>query len=216
MTTRANMIAEIQDDTLRLSASEAAAISLKIDAAIRQYQNKRFDFNESRSVVFNTVIGTDIYAFNTATTVGAIGAEFYKIDGIWLTRDGSDVGWIDRVDYTEVEAWADTQIAEEGTPYVYAYIDRALRFYRNPDQVYPIRVAGHLKIAVPDTEDDNPWMNEAYQLIMSRAKAELYAHRWEDPNNASLMRAAEMDALRSLLGETDDKVSPGYLTASDF
>jgi hypothetical protein len=59
-------------------------------------------------------------------------------------------------------------------------------------------------------------MTEAYDLIMSRAKAELYAHRWEDPNTAAIMRAAEMDALRRLQGATHDKVATGHLEATEF
>ncbi len=59
-------------------------------------------------------------------------------------------------------------------------------------------------------------MTEAYDLIMSRAKSELYAHRWEDPNNAALMRAAEMSALSRLQSATMDKVETGYLESTEF
>ena len=208
MTTLAIMLAEIQADTERTSTSDVTAMRSKIVAAIRQYQPKRFWFNESRSVTFNTVASTVEYSFTT------IGTEFYQIDGAFLT-DGSDVIEVERVNYTEIEnATASTSTA----PYAYAYVAKTLRLYPSPDAIYPVRLTGHIKIAAPaaDGEADNIWMTEAYDLIMCRAKAELYAHRWEDAANAQIMRAAEGDALRRLLSATDGKVSLGHLEATDF
>lgn len=200
------MIAEIESDTDR---SDTTAITAKIEAAIRQYQPRRFWFNESRSVTFNTVASTAEYSFAT------IGTEFYKIDGAFLT-DGTEVLELDRRDYRALELLASD--TTEAVPTDYAYIARAIRLYPTPDAIYSTRLTGHVKAAAPagDGEASNVWMTEAYDLIMSRAKAELYAHRWEDPNNAALMRAAEQDALRRLLAATHDKVAMGYLEATEF
>jgi hypothetical protein len=209
MTTLAIMLAEIQADTERTSASDVTAMRAKIAAAVRQYQPKRFWFNESRSVTFNTVASTAEYTFTT------IGTEFYKIDGAFLT-DGSEITELERVNYTEIEPGQSTPT--EAAPMAYAYIAKAVRLYDVPDAIYSARLVGHVKIAAPasDGEADNIWMTEAYDLIMCRAKAELYAHRWEDPNNAQIMRAAEGDALNRLLGATHDKVALGYLEATEF
>lgn len=208
MTTKTIMLAEMADDMER---TDATAFGKKIDAAIRHYQPRRFWFNESRAVTFNTVASTDVYTFAT------IGTEFYKIDGVFMTIAAGDVREMDRVDYSYLEATADEE-TDTGEPTVYAYINKAIRFWRNPDAIYSTRVVGHVKLAAPasDGEADNAWMTEAYDLIMSRAKAELYAHRYEDPNNAAIMRTAESDALRRLLGATHDKVSAGYLEATEF
>lgn len=209
MTTKQEMLDEISSDTERTSAAELTAIGLKIDAAIRQYQPKRFWFNESRSVTFNTVASTEVYTFST------IGTEFYKIDGAFLTN-GSEIIELERVNYTEIEPGQATP--PEAAPFAYAYIAKSVRLYDVPDAIYAVRLTGHIKIAAPasDAEADNIWMTEAYDLIMCRAKAELYAHRWEDPVNAQIMRAAEGDALNRLLGATHDKVALGYLEASEF
>lgn len=206
MSTKTTMIAEIESDTER---SDTTAIGLKIDAAIRHYQSRRFWFNESRSVTFNTADGTADYTFAT------IGTEFYKIDGAFLTN-GSEICELDRVNYEELEEGPSS--VTEGVPSTYAYVAKTLRLYTTPDAIYSVRLTGHVKLAGPATssEADNAWMVEAYDLIMARAKAELYAHRWEDPNNAALMRVAEADYLRDLLSKTHDKVAPGYLAASDF
>jgi hypothetical protein len=209
MTTLAIMLAEIQADTERTSASDVTAMRAKINAAIRQYQPKRFWFNESRSVTFNTVASTAVYTFVT------IGTEFYKIDGAFLT-DGSEITELERVNYTEIEPGQSTPT--EAAPFAYAYVAKSIRLYDVPDAIYAVRLTGHIKIAAPasDAEADNIWMTEAYDLIMCRAKAELYAHRWEDPANAQIMRAAEGDALQRLFGATHDKVALGYLEATEF
>lgn len=206
MTTKQNMIDEIESDTER---SDTTAIGAKIDAAIRHYQPKRFWFNESRSVTFSTVAGTDEYSFAT------IGTEFYKIDAALLTN-GSSIVELDRVDYLDIEPGQTP--TGQGVPSAYAYIAKAARLSPSPNAIYAIRLTGHIKLVAPQTlvEDDNAWMNEAYSLIMARAKAELYAHRWEDANSAAIMRAAESEYLRVLLGETQDKVALGYLESTDF
>lgn len=208
MTTRADMIAEMESDMER---SDSAAFINKINAAIRQYQPKRFWFNESRSVTFNMVASTDTYSFAT------IGTEFYRIDGVFVAIASGDVREMDRVDYSAIEAMADSDTTT-GEPSVYAYVARGLRFWRPPDDTYSARLVGHVKLAPPasDDETDNLWMDEAYDLIMCRAKAELYAHRYEDPNQAAIMRAAETDALSRLLGATEDKVADGTLTPTEF
>lgn len=209
MTTLAIMLAEVQADTERSSADDVTAMRNKIAAAVRQYQPRRFWFNESRSVTFNTVASTAVYTFAT------IGTEFYKVDGAFLTN-GSEIIELERVNYTEIEPGEATPT--EAVPMAYAYIAKSVRLYDVPDAIYAVRLTGHIKIAAPasDAEADNIWMTEAYDLIMCRAKAELYAHRWEDPANAQIMRAAEGDALQRLLGATHDKVALGYLEASDF
>lgn len=209
MTTLATMLAEIQADMERSSASDITAQRAKINAAIRHYQPKRFWFNESRAVTFNTVASTAVYTFAT------IGTEFYKIDGVYLTN-GSAITELERVNYTELEPGQATPT--EAAPLAYAYIAKSIRLYDVPDAIYAVRLTGHIKIEAPasDAEADNIWMTEAYDLIMSRAKAELYAHRYEDYSAAQIMRAAEGDALSRLLAATHSNVALGHLEATEF
>ncbi len=208
MTTLTAMISEIQSDTERTDAAEEAAIRLKIGAAIRAYQKRRFWFNESRDVTFSTVASTAVYDFST------IGTEFYRIDGAFIT-DGSDIRKLCPANYTTLET---ADVTTEALPDQYAYVNRSLRLWQVPDAVYTVRLTGHIKYAAPasDAETDNVWMTEAYDLIMAHAKAELYAHRWEDPNNAALQQAIVREKLRDLTFATYDKVSPGYLEATEF
>jgi hypothetical protein len=204
MSTKQAMIAEIESDTER---SDTTAIGLKIDAAIRFYQPKRFWFNESRDVTFDTVASTASYSYST------IGSEFYKLDGVFLTS-GSEVIELCRANYTDLE----TADADTGVPSRYAYVNRALRIHSSPDDVYAVRLTGHIKIAVPATAEEaaNAWFTEAYDLIMAHAKAELYAHRWEDPASASVQQVIAAAELQKLLSATHDNVALGHLEATDF
>jgi hypothetical protein len=211
MTTKAIMIAEIESDTER---SDTTAIGKKIDAAIRHYQPRRLFFNESRSITFSTVASTDTYRFGAGLEITT---EFYRIDGAWITIAAEDVRELTRRNYTDLEGTADNN-TDEGEPSDYAFINEAIRLWRNPDAIYSVRLMGHIKVAAPasDAETGNAWMVEGYDLIMSRAKAELYAHRWEDPGNAQLMRVAEMDALSRLQSASMDMVENGYLESTEF
>lgn len=205
------MLAEMASDMER---SDSDAFTAKINAAIRHYQPRRFFFNESRSVTFNTVAATDLYRFGTGL---AITTEFYRIDSVNITIAADDVRQLVPMNYVELEALADNN-TDGGEPVYFAFIDKAIRIWPNPDAIYSVRLTGHIKAPAPatDGEADNTWMVEAYDLIMSRAKAELYAHRYEDPVNASIMQQAESSALRALQDATHDKVSIGYLEATEF
>jgi hypothetical protein len=210
MSTQAALIAEILSDTER-GAGETSAIRSKIAAAIRHYQPTRFWFNESRDATFNTVVDQSDYAFGTA-----IVPEFYTVDGLFLT-EGTNVYDLRPADYRGMEILLDANTTS-ALPVSFAYINRKLRVYPYPDAVYPVRVTGHVKIAVPAADDTagNEWFTEAYDLIMSRAKAELYAHRWEDANQAMIMRAAEQDAFSRLVSTTNAKVGTGTIRPTQF
>lgn len=215
--TLGGLLTEIQDETGRTATAQVNAMRRAIEQAISVYQSVRFWFNETRSATFNTVVGTHTYTFNTATTTGTIPYEFYKIDGLWMTFATNDVRELDVEDYDDFEETTDN-LTTNGQPDAYGYVNRALRFNVPPDAIYSTRLAGHLKLAGPltDGETDNPWMTEAYPLIKSRAKAELYAHRWEDYVSASTMQQAEASALKSLQYATADKLRTGYVQPTQF
>jgi hypothetical protein len=208
MTTRAALKAEILDDLERSLAADGTRVLSAISSAIKFYQPKRFFFNESRSVTFNTVASTDTYSFAT------IGTEFYRVDGVFITISADDVRELCRTDYTLMEA-SDTATGE---PSEYAYIDKSIRLWRSPDDAYSTRLVGHIKLDEPsaDAETGNDWFGEAYELIRCRAKAYLYAHVYGDANMAMVMRAAEQDALSALRGATFDKVETGRLEPTEF
>lgn len=215
--TLAGMLAEMQSDTGRTAAAQVLAMRRAIERAIDYHSSRSFWFNETRTATFNTVAGTDTYTFNNATQTGTIGYEFDRVDGCWITFAAGDVRQMDQVQYFDMELAADNQTANN-KPTQFAVINEGIRFDYAPDGVYSVRLAGHINVAGPqsDSEANNVWMTEAYNLIMSRAKAELYAHRWEDYVAASAMQQAEQIALRSLADLTVDKLRTGFVTPTEF
>lgn len=211
MTTRAILQAEIIDDMERDATSDGARVLAAISNAIKFYQPKRFFFNESRSVTFPTVAGTDTYDFGSS---GEITTEFYTIDGVFLTHSTDNIIELRPRNYLGIETLSTTQ----AEPYSYAYINRALWLYPVPDAVYTVRLDGHIKAAEPDADStaDNVWFTEAYEVIHCRAKAYLYAHVWFDANMAIIMRQAEQEALTALRGATTSKVGTGQLIPTQF
>lgn len=211
MATLADMLAEIADD---LERSDTAAFRSKITNAIRHYQPIRFSFNESRDTTFATVASTSVYSWSD------IGVEFYAIDGAFVT-DGASVLDLNPADYRLLEVLIDGS-ASENLPTRYARLGSGMRLYPVPNAVYSVRVTGHIKVAAPasDSEADNPWMNEGYDLIKARAKAELYAHRYtDDPaaaQGALIMREAEESAYWNLKGTTARQTGTGSFVPTSF
>lgn len=207
------MKAEIIDDMERDATTDGARVLSAISSAIKFYQPKRFFFNESRSITFSTVDGTDTYSFGTGL---AITTEFYAIDGVFIL-EGTNQHRVKPVNYLSLEELIESTPAK-GRPTSYAFINRALRFYRCPDAVYTVRIDGHIKAAEPaaDATADNVWFTEAYELIRCRAKAYLYAHVWPDADMFGAMKGMESEALAILRSATDDKVGTGFLEATEF
>jgi hypothetical protein len=208
------MKTEIIDDMERDASADGARVLSAISSAIKFYQPKRFFFNESRSVTFATVNGTDTYSFGTDL---AITTEFYKIDGAFVL-EGTQQHQMAPIDYLSLELLIDSSGPATGRPTRYAYINRALRLYRVPDAAYTVRLDGHIKAAEPETdnETDNVWFTEAYELIRCRSKAYLYTHVFPKPEMAALMRIAEKDALEALRGATQDKIGTGQIVPTQF
>lgn len=213
MTTRATMKSEIADDMERDVTADGARILSAISSAIKFYQPRRFYFNESRSVTFSTVAGTDTYNFGSGSDITT---EFYRIDACVIT-EGANNHIVSPRDYTEFETLIDAG-ATQNRPHNYAYINRALRFYPVPDAVYTVRLTGHIKAAEPAADDtaSNVWFTEAYELIRCRAKSYLYAHVFPDQGMAAIMRVAEGDALAALNMATYDRAGTGQIVPTQF
>jgi len=216
MSTLADMRTRILDDLERDSATWGTRIGQAVTDAITFYQPKRFYFNESRSVTFSTVIGTDLYTFNTPTLTGTVGAEFYKIDEVLILQGGTwDI--LKKVDYDWLEDMADNNVSQ-GQPYNWAYVGRQMRFYPNPNAIFTVRVIGHQKFTAPadDAVNDNVWMNEGFELIRSRAKKVFAMHVIEDMDLASRMDQMERSALTALREATYRKTEGGMIVPTQF
>lgn len=212
MTTRAELRTRILRDLERDETEWGADIDASISDAIRTYQPKRFYFNEFRTLTFNTVAGTDLYTYNTPTLTGTIGAEFYRVDETLIREGGKNTMTLQRVEYDWLEGLADDNLST-GMPYNYAYINRGIRIYPMPNTAYQIRILGHMKVPEPadDVENDNPWTNEAFQLVRAGAKLSFAINIVEDEALAARMALAEQRALSTLRAETHAKIGSGNI-----
>lgn len=217
MATRADLRTRILRDLERDEADWADDINDSIDDAIRNYQPKRFYFNESRTLTFNTVAGTDLYSYNTPVSTGTIGAEFYRVDETLIREGGKNTMVLHRVQYDWLEGLADDNVGQ-GMPYNYAYIDRGIRIYPRPNKVYQIRILGHIKIPGPvdDVENDNVWMNEAFQLVRAGAKLSFAINIVEDEALATRAALAERRAMSTLRSETEGKIGTGNIIPTEW
>lgn len=214
MTTRGALITRILDDLERPSATWNTRVTEAINDAIEQWQSTRFHFNESRSVTFSTADGTDFYAFDGASP--AIGTDFYKIDVVKVTESNQDYTLTPR-DYADIIRVSDAS-STKNRPYEYGFIDQGLLLYPKPDATYTITLTGHVKLAAPanDSEANNSWMVDAFELIRCSAKLYLAVHVLHDTALAQAMVAAENRALKQLMGVTTAKTSTGRLVPTQF
>lgn len=222
--TLATMKARIAAEIFRSDLSDQIANA--IEDAILTYQGERFWFNEPTLLTeptFNTVIGQSTYDSTANAQIGLM----YAIDYLTYQQAGTIFQIIRR---TPMEIELENQIGQiAGPPDEFAYAGGALTIYPVPDQVYPIKIFGHINVAAPatDVEDNNVWMNTAEKLIRCRAKYELAVHV---TRNAAMMTAMHPDddkgpnggpgaaclAFRELKSQTNKLTATGRIAAMPF
>lgn len=195
MPTLGDMKKRIAEEIYRDDLTDAIAREIK--SAIAFYQSKRIYFQERTRFEFATVAQQDTYSYADAPEI----ANLVSIDFVHLLRDEAilDVRYatpasVDLIAFNP----------SIGEPSFYSYAGNALRFYPTPDRAYTIRIMALIPVGAPVADDtpNNPWMQDAEELIRSRAKRNLYLHSLGDQGMAAAMKAAEDEALSSLVAET--------------
>lgn len=208
MSTLGDMKARIAEEVFRDDLG--AAIAREIASAIRFYQNKRIYFQERYDFVFDTVAGQAFYGAVDAPEI----ANLISIDFVAVSYNGS-ITTLEYRDPALLEQY--TFPPSSGYPYNYTYYQSQLRLYPVPTSVIPVRVAGLITKPAPatDVETDNPWMNDAEELIRCRAKRNLYLHSLGDQAMGAVMKAMEDEALDSLRTETSMRTQVDRLLPSE-
>lgn len=194
--TYGDMQNRIADEILRSDLT--SQIRNAIQTAIQFYERSPFYFNQVRQeAAFQTAHGQEFYD----RTDSALIASMVTLNRVTVTVSGNRYSMNPRTpEYME-----DTSVnpVVYGQPVDYAYFGEQLRFYPIPDNTYPIALSGIKRLAtLQNTTDTNAWTSDAELLIRSRAKYELALHVIRDPEMATEMKAAEMDAFSALKGET--------------
>lgn len=219
MTTRAVMKERISQEIRRKALNDVGArfqdaIGEAITTAIAAYQDRRFFFNESRDLTFNTVADQEFYDSDDAAQL----ANLVKIDYVKL-RDGNTVSDLLPDFPSEMES-ASTNATATGQPGWFLWYNQQIRLYPIPDDVYGIRVAGVFSYAEPaaDATTGNFWMTRGERLIRSRAKYELALHVLRDTELAQTMASSVTEALNQLQAFTNKLTQRdnGRVRAMDF
>lgn len=207
MTTLADMKASIAAEIYRDDLTDA--IAAEIGRAITFYQRKRFFFNETRLITFNLVPGQEFYGATDEPRI----PNLLQIDYVQVTQNGRPLP-LQMTDAETMDLWTGTPAS--GAPSRYCYFERQIRVHPTPNLAYPLRISGLMRAPAPatDADDTNVWINEAEELIRSRAKRNLYLHHLADQGMASIMKAAEDEALVSLAAESTQRQNV-YAFASD-
>ena len=210
MTTLSALKSEIADDLDRSDLT--ATIASEITNAIRHYQSKRFYWNETRDDTFSTAASQTWYS----STDDADIPTFIHIDGMWVVESSTNY-YLTRVHPVFFEDLIDGTAAS-GRPFDFTYLNRQIGLYPIPDAVYTVRMMGHVLIDAPasDSEANNLWMTEAFDLLRFRAAKRIYRHKLKDPDNGLIAAQDEAAELERLQGETNRRVGTGKLTPTQF
>ena len=212
MTTLAIMKARIADELARSDLT--SQIAYAISDAIGAYNNERFHFNETRSNTFSTVADQEFYGVSDAAFIGTMNV----IDYVYAYNGNQPYRLMPETP-SAMESFS-LNGSYRGQPWNYCWYGNQVRLYPTPDQAYTIRMAGSIKSAEPatDAETSNPWMTHAGRLIRARAKLELALHVLKDPDLATTMNAAVMDAFEDLKSETNQitQIERGRVRAMAF
>lgn len=206
MTTLAIMKDRIARETGRDDLLDSGAIEEEIRSAIKFYMSHRFWFTEKRSTVtFNTVIDQTDYTSAANANI----PNLIRIDYVTATWAANDVVEVRYTPPLEMELLLGSLPVTSSRPYQYSYYEGVFRLYPKPDAVYPIRIAGIVRIAAPasDAEADNVWMNDAEELIRARAKRNLYLNSMlgTEGTQVAAMKQFEDEALDRLRRETSSR-----------
>lgn len=210
--TFADMLDEISDEIDDTTGEYAAQIQKSIFNAIRFCEREPYYFNESLNESFKTAAGKWVYDGrdnpNIATAAG-IAALYFK--------DHSSVFELKKVSPDRIEILQRIN-SSRGRPIIYTYFEQALRLYPTPAEEYTINMRLEPmrldKIKTPD--EPNKWFYEAYDLIRSRAKYEIYKNFIKDQNAAQIAYSDWKEADTALKAETSRRNGTGRIRGTYF
>ncbi|AQX19782.1 phage adaptor protein [Bartonella sp. WD16.2] len=205
------MVGDIQDEIDDQTNEYVDQVQKVIFSAIRFCERFPFYFNESREVVLTTLQGKSRYGDEAHPSIsGAI-----QIIDAYIDGNNHSKSKLLRVDPMEIEGFDE---AHRGLPTRYAYFARKLVFYPTPDDVYSIRlILDPIRVkTIENARQASVWFLEAYELIKTRAKYELYANILKEPQMAATALAMFQEQLNVLQIETSRRKNFAQIQHTDF
>lgn len=206
MSTLSQMRSRIADDLDRSDLS--TQIDKAINRAIEFYESERFWFSEKVST-FSTVANQKNYSSSDG-----IPTDMAEVDYVEVTVSGKEYKLTPKTyDYIKELISSDST----GEPSDYCYYQENFYFYPIPNAVRTISVSYQQKYSELSLDaDSNDFTTEAEDLIEARARAWIYARVIKDPEQASIAKTEEMDALRGLRIKTEKLIATGKLRPTSF
>ncbi|WP_455480479.1 phage adaptor protein [Bartonella sp. B12(2025)] len=206
------MLNDIQDEIDDQTEEYVDQVQKAIFSAIRFCERLPFYFNESREIVFPTIKGKSRYGAEENPYI----TDFTRIVDAYIYEDEHSKSKLLRVDPLYIES-IDNDF-NDGTPTQYAYFEQKLVLYPIPDRVYSIRlILDPVKIKNIETmQEVSIWFCEAYELIKTRAKYELYTNIIKDPQMAAAAFAMFQEQLDALKIETSRRKNLFKIQHTDF
>lgn len=215
----ADLQAQIADDLARGDLS--TQITSAITTAIQHYWSDRFYFNETRDVTFPTVPGKYVYTVTDNANIPL----FFDWDDLFLIVTGTQIRLLRRADQPDLEYLIANSGNSKGEPRDWAWYNQQLWLYPIPNlSTYTVRIAGAYRIAAPTDPTDavNPWITEAFEMILCYAKGLLYLHTLHDTEKAAEMMGADGKsgwagvAKRQLIARGNKTRGFGMIRATEF
>jgi len=184
-------------------------VQREVLSAIKYYENRRLGFNE-RILTF-TISATNSYAFSALYANDTEVADVLSIDQIKVTRDGREYTLVQK-DWPSLFS-LDSLGTTTDIPDFWATFNKSLRLYPTPSTSLSAQVTCHVKLLSVDdaTNTNSPWLNDAEDLIRSRATRNVLMRKLDDFEKAQVYSGLEAEALRSVMHDSFIRRATGIL-----
>lgn len=209
--TFSELVGRIQDEVDDTTDEYLEQIQKCIFAAIRYCEREEFYFNEHRDFVFKTQADRGRYDSRSLSHIGTSPG----ISEVYLEDDRDKLS-LKHVFPSEMEKLMG--LRSTGRPSLYSYFDCSLFLHPVPDDIYTIRLilspmrVDHIRVV----DDLSVWYVEAFDLIRTRAKYELYRHYLKDANEANIALADFNEQLWALRNETSKRRNCDRIIPTEF
>jgi hypothetical protein len=181
-----------------------------VSDSIKFYARERFWFNQTRSLIFNTVVDQQSYGAADLDVIPNI----IRIDALFLPQNQS-IYPLDRYEPDDFEVISGGMTGG-GRPTGYTYVDNTILLWPIPNAVYTMRLHCFYRLPDPALTDTTPWTDDCEELIRTHAKMLLYMDVLEDDQNAQRMATKLPVLLDGLRSETSARMATGRLRGTEF
>ncbi len=206
------MLSDIQDEIDDQTDEYVDQVQRAIFSAIRFCERLPFYFNESREIVFTTLKGKSRYGAEAHPSItGAV-----RIVDAYIYEDNHSKAKLLQVDPLVIENLEND--CNNGMPTRYAYFEQKLILYPTPERIYSIRlILDPIRIKdIESAQEASIWFLEAYELIKTRAKYEIYTNIIKEPQMAAAAFAMFQEQLDALQIETSRRKNLLKIQHTDF